>query len=66
MEADDDDDTARFETIEQDAAEGRFELIELAVDGDAQGLKDSSRRMAPGPLLMARGARTLRARSVRR
>ncbi len=46
MEADDADDAARFETVVQDAAQRGFELLELAIDGDAQGLKDLSCRVA--------------------
>ncbi len=42
MEADDDDDAAGFERIVQDASQRCFELIELAVDGDAQGLNISA------------------------
>jgi hypothetical protein len=39
METDDDDDSAWFKTTMQDAVEGRFELFQFVVDGDAQGLK---------------------------
>ena len=66
METDDDDDAAGFETIEQDAAEGCFELFELAIDGDAQGLKDLSRGMTPGSFATGRLAMPSLARSAAR
>ena len=46
METDDDDNAAGFETIEQHAPQRCFELFELVIDGDAQGLKDASGRVA--------------------
>lgn len=45
MEADDDDDAAGFETIEQDAPQRGFKLFELVVNGDAQCLKDARSRV---------------------
>jgi hypothetical protein len=41
METDDSDESAGFETIVKDARERCFELFELVVDGDPQGLKDA-------------------------
>jgi len=46
MKADYDDDPPGFETIRQCPAERGFKLLQLAVDGDPQGLKKARGGMA--------------------
>ncbi len=41
MKTNDDDDAPRLKTVIQDPLDGCFELVELIVDGDPQGLKDA-------------------------
>ena len=50
MKTDDDDDSAGFETVVQNAPQCCFELFELVIDGNAQGLKYAGGRVAMASL----------------
>jgi len=45
MKTDDDDNAPGFETVIQDRSQRGFELFELVIDRDPQGLKDARRGM---------------------